>query len=405
MQKNTPSLRFPEFKDEWEEKLLGRLLLIERGASPRPIKKYITNSPDGVPWIKIGDVPKGSKYIEKTEEKITREGAKLSRTVKIGDFVLSNSMSFGRPYILKIDGSIHDGWLALRNKNNEDLNDEFLYEILGSNAVRQKFLSLAAGSAVKNLKSETVKSAKITLPNIDEQKRISEFLSKVNNWLQNLEKQKEILEVYKKGMMQKIFSQEIRFKDGNGKEFPKWEEKRWGDMGDIVGGGTPDTIRPEYWNGDINWFTPTEIGAKYINISIRQITELGLKSSSTKLLPVGTLLLTSRATIGRVSIATKESTTNQGFQSIIVNKENNNEFIYYLIINNINKFLRLANGSTFLEISGKEVRKMRNHFPTLPEQQKIAEFLTPIDKIIESKQKKIDLAENWKKGLMQRMFI
>jgi len=332
MQKNTPSLRFPEFKDEWEEKLLGRLLLIERGASPRPIKKYITNSPDGVPWIKIGDVPKGSKYIEKTEEKITREGAKLSRTVKIGDFVLSNSMSFGRPYILKIDGSIHDGWLALRNKNNEDLNDEFLYEILGSNAVRQKFLSLAAGSAVKNLKSETVKSAKITLPNIDEQKRISEFLSKVNNWLQNLEKQKEILEVYKKGMMQKIFSQEIRFKDGNGKEFPKWEEKRWGDMGDIVGGGTPDTIRPEYWNGDINWFTPTEIGAKYINISIRQITELGLKSSSTKLLPVGTLLLTSRATIGRVSIATKESTTNQGFQSIIVNKENNNEFIYYLII-------------------------------------------------------------------------
>ncbi len=405
MQKNTPSLRFPEFKDEWEEKLLGRLLLIERGASPRPIKKYITNSPDGVPWIKIGDVPKGSKYIEKTEEKITREGAKLSRTVKIGDFVLSNSMSFGRPYILKIDGSIHDGWLALRNKNNEDLNDEFLYEILGSNAVRQKFLSLAAGSAVKNLKSETVKSAKITLPNIDEQKRISEFLSKVNNWLQNLEKQKEILEVYKKGMMQKIFSQEIRFKDGNGKEFPKWEEKRWGDMGDIVGGGTPDTIRPEYWNGDINWFTPTEIGAKYINISIRQITELGLKSSSTKLLPVGTLLLTSRATIGRVSIATKESTTNQGFQSIIVNKENNNEFIYYLIINNINKFLRLANGSTFLEISGKEVRKMRNHFPTLPEQQKIAEFLTSIDKIIESKQKKIDLAENWKKGLMQRMFI
>lgn len=204
--KKVPKLRFPGFSNEWEEKRIGDLLVVERGASPRPIQKYITKVENGIPWIKIGDVPRGSKYIRQTKERITPEGAKLSREVKVNDFVLSNSMSFGRPYISKINGCIHDGWLALKNKDKNNLSDMFLYEILGTENIRKRFLSLAAGSAVKNLKSETVKFAKIYFPSFFEQQKIAGFLGAVDEWIENLRQQKAQLEQYKKGMMQKIFN-------------------------------------------------------------------------------------------------------------------------------------------------------------------------------------------------------
>lgn len=197
------------------------------------------------------------------------------------------------------------------------------------------------------------------------------------------------LKEYMNGVIQKIFSRDIRFKDKNGGDFPDWQEKRLDEIGVIVGGGTPDTTKEEYWNGNINWFTPSEIREKYATQSIRKITEEGLKKSSAKILPIGTLLLTSRATIGEVSISTEISTTNQGFQSIVVNRQNSNEFFYYWIKLNQSKLLRLSNGSTFLEISSTVVKSLRDYFPSLPEQLKIADFLSIIDKNIELKQKPI----------------
>jgi type I restriction enzyme S subunit len=183
-----------------------------------------------------------------------------------------------------------------------------------------------------------------------------------------------------------------------------WEEKRLGGFGDVVGGGTPDTTRPEYWNGDINWFTPTEIKQKYTQNSLRKISDKGLKDSSAKLLPVGTLLFTSRATVGDISISTVECSTNQGFQSIITNRDTSNEFLYYWIIKNRNEFIRRANGSTFLEISGKEMRKMRSFFPILHEQQKIATFLGSVDLWIENLRMQKEVYESYKKGMMQKIF-
>ena len=138
-----------------EYKPFGEMATIVRGASPRPIKNFVTTEPEGVNWIKIGDVKPGSKYITKTAEKITLDGAKKSRFVKEGDFILSNSMSFGRPYIMKTQGCIHDGWLAISNFDNSFVPD-FLYHLLNSNMYQQIMKQKASfGGAVQNLNADT----------------------------------------------------------------------------------------------------------------------------------------------------------------------------------------------------------------------------------------------------------
>ncbi|MFV0228431.1 restriction endonuclease subunit S [Empedobacter falsenii] len=183
-----------------------------------------------------------------------------------------------------------------------------------------------------------------------------------------------------------------------------WKLKSLKEIGEIIGGGTPSTAIEEYWNGEINWFTPSEITSKYISSSKRKISELGVNKSSAKLLPVGSILLTTRATIGEVSICLEESTTNQGFQSIVVNNFNNNEFVYYLVNTLKNEFIKNSSGSTFLEISKKKIEVINNYFPTLQEQTKIADFLGAVDKqldILNQKKEKLNL---YKKGVMQQLF-
>lgn len=154
---------------------LSELILIERGGSPRPIEKYITDSPEGVNWIKIGDATEGSIYITQTKERITKEGTKKSRYVQPGDFLLSNSMSFGRPYILTIDGYIHDGWLVLRDNDNL-FNKIFLHTLLSSDYAMESFESMAAGSVVKNLNKELVGKLKVPVPSMDAQTAFANFV-------------------------------------------------------------------------------------------------------------------------------------------------------------------------------------------------------------------------------------
>ena len=158
-------------KQGWELKTLGEVCEIARGGSPRPIKQFLTDSEDGVNWIKIGDTKLGGKYIYQTVEKIKREGIARSRFVQSGSFLLSNSMSFGRPYILKTDGCIHDGWLVLE-PNYGLIDQEYLYYVLSSNYVFNQFNEKAAGSTVRNLNTKSVKLVEIPLPPLEEQKRI-----------------------------------------------------------------------------------------------------------------------------------------------------------------------------------------------------------------------------------------
>ena len=175
-------------------------------------------------------------------------------------------------------------------------------------------------------------------------------------------------------------------------------------MAEIVGGGTPDTNIDEYWDGNIQWFTPSEIKSNFVSKSIRTITELGLKKSSAKLLPIGAILLTTRATIGDVAIAEQECATNQGFQSLIVYKNVNNKFIANWIRINKNKFIKLAKGSTFAEISKKDIEKINIFITELPEQTKIASFLSLIDERISTQMKIIEEWEKFRYGLRFQLF-
>ncbi|MBM6726581.1 restriction endonuclease subunit S [Megamonas funiformis] len=197
----------------------------------------------------------------------------------------------------------------------------------------------------------------------------------------------------------------LRFKDNNGNDYPQWEKKKLGDIGNIISGGTPSSSNKEYWNGHINWFTPSEVGkTKFVSESIRKITEKGLKNSSAKLLPKGTILLSSRATIGEKSILLNSATTNQGFQSIITNNEAINEFIYYYIDTLKSELIKQSSGSTFLEISNTILKKLKIYIPNLQEQEKIANFLSTVDKKIENLANTITSLENQKKGLLQQIF-
>lgn len=160
---------------EW--KTLGDVAKIQRGASPRPISQYITDDPNGIPWIKIGDTSLDSKYIENTAQKITIEGAEKSRILKSGDFVMSNSMSYGRPYILKISGAIHDGWASISDFENI-LNSDFLYYYLSSNTVQSYWNGKINSSSVSNLNSDIIKSLPIPIPTLNIQIEIAKTLDK-----------------------------------------------------------------------------------------------------------------------------------------------------------------------------------------------------------------------------------
>lgn len=188
---------------EWEEKKFGTTVLIERGGSPRPIKQYITNG-DGYNWVKIGDAPEHGNYITHTEEKIKKSGLNKTRQVFKGDLILSNSMSFGKPYIMAIDGCIHDGWLLIRNNQNI-YNLKFLCYLLGTDYMLKQYKSLAGGSTVNNLNKELVSMTTVSVPCLEEQQKIADFLSALDETIsyakQEFDKWKEL----KKGLLQQMF--------------------------------------------------------------------------------------------------------------------------------------------------------------------------------------------------------
>ncbi|MBE9220627.1 restriction endonuclease subunit S [Dolichospermum flos-aquae] len=212
---------------EWEVKKLCDICEIYRGGSPRPIKDFLTNEANGINWIKISDASVSSKYIYETKEKIKPDGVKYSRLVNEGDFILSNSMSFGRPYIMRTSGCIHDGWLVLKDKSGL-FDQDYLYYFLGSNTTYKQFDILAAGSTVRNLNIDLVKGVKVTLPPLPEQKRIVAILDEafegidraISNTEKNLSNARELFESY----LNSIFSQK-----GEG-----WEEKKLEDVCSIT---------------------------------------------------------------------------------------------------------------------------------------------------------------------------
>jgi type I restriction enzyme S subunit len=204
---------FEKRRNGWEEKKLGDTCVVERGSSPRPIDKYQTDGPDGVNWIKIGDTKGIDKYIYTTKEKITKEGAEKSRYVKDGDFILSNSMSFGKPYIMKTDGYIHDGWFVFRLPNY--LDKDFFYYLLTSPNVQKQIQSLGAGAIVKNISGDLVKKVDLFFPKSKTaQQTIVRQLDALRAETLKLEaiyqKKLDDLEELKKSILQKAFAGELK---------------------------------------------------------------------------------------------------------------------------------------------------------------------------------------------------
>ena len=197
--------------DSWATKSLNEVCVVERGSSPRPIKNFVTESADGVHWVKIGDTRVGSKYVTGTKQKITKKGAEKSRAVFAGDFILTNSMTYGRPYIMGIDGYIHDGWFVLRLK--DEIDTDFFFHLLSSKVVQDQFEQLAAGSVVKNISGDLVKKAVLSLPPIGVQTIIASELDSISNDIERIEKaytaKLQDLDDLRQSLLQQAFAGEL----------------------------------------------------------------------------------------------------------------------------------------------------------------------------------------------------
>ena len=345
---------------------------IARGASPRPIKNFITSDEDGVNWIKIGDVSPNDKYITKTNEKITKEGASKSRLLHSGDFVLSNSMSFGRPYILKIDGCIHDGWIFMSGYKNSVIAG-YLYEVLNSDFVQKYWRTKANnGGAMTNLNSDIVRATSIPIPSLEEQNRIVGILDTFTDSIENLKQQ-----IAQRRKQYEFYRDQLF--DLEGKEGV--EMKTLGEIGKCCAGATPSTKIKAYWDGGIiPWMSSGEIHQGIVKYTSNFITQLGYNNSSTKMLPINTVVIALAGqgkTRGTVAITNIDLCTNQSLCGVIINRcDILNKYIYYYLKTRYQDLRRVSSGDgTRGGLNLKMIASYKFPYIPLSEQQRIVSIL------------------------------
>lgn len=339
--------------------------------------------------------------------------------MKKGDFAYNKSYSVGYPMgAIKRLNSYNKGivsplYICFRIKDeniNSDFYEQFFEYDLFDKAISGIAQEGARNHGLLNVAVNEFFDLPIIVPTKKEQEKIAEILSTVDEQIENIEKLIQKNQELKRGLMQQLLTKGIghtEFKETELGYIPKcWDIKRLGECADIVSGATPKTNIKEYWdNGNIHWATPTDItsSGKYINKTEKFITDSGLKNCSAKILPIGSILMSSRATIGERSLNTVPMATNQGFKSLICKSIVDNEFIYYYIEVLKERFIRLASGSTFLEISKKLVEDTKIIVPNLEEQKKIASILALIDEKIYRYENKKEKLEELKNGLMQSL--
>jgi len=290
--------------------------------------------------------------------------------------------------------------VALIKPQNVDAN--YLAQYLASNGFKFYLKNNLAGGIQKFVSLGVLRGLEIPLPPSAEQRAIATALSDIDELIRSLDALIQKKEAIKKGSMQQLLIGKKRLPGFEG----AWEVKRLGDICEIISGGTPSTRNPKYWNGDINWCTPTDITStksKYLETTVRKITKEGLKNSSAVMLSKGTLLFCSRATIGELKISKSEISTNQGFKSLICSELVNNEYLYYLILLKKQKFIDKAFGSTFLEISKKNMADIEFPLPLPQEQYAIARILSDMDREIQVLRQKREKAGQIKQGMMQEL--
>lgn len=285
-------------------------------------------------------------------------------------------------------------------------NAVFIESIVRNPDFIKRTLKYLEGTVIKlmTLKPRDFLRMKSYIPCLEEQQKIAEFLSTIDTVIA---KQKEIVSVWeerKKGVMQKLFRQEVRFKADDGSEFPDWEEKKLGEVGDIVTGNTPSTKQNDYYGECYLWVTPTDItDSREVTSTAKMLTELGYTVA--RHIPANSILVTCIASIGKNAILRENGSCNQQINSITPYDEYSVEFVYYLICQN-EKLLHENAGTGGMEILNKEnFSKIKMYFPCLAEQQKIADCLSSLDEVIEKQKATLSAWEEMKKGLLQQMFV
>ncbi len=392
MTKKSPQLRFEGFTDDWEERKIKDIFKITRGKvlaatetseeksdiSPFPVYSSQTKNNGLMGYYK--------DYLFDTAITWTTDGANAGTV----------SYRSGRFYSTNVNGVLI---------SDKGYTNKAISEILNLEA--WKWVSHVGNPKLMN---NVMGDISIMIPSsFEEQDRLSDFLNQLDDTIALHQRKLDLLKEQKKGFLQKMFPK-------NGEKVPElrfagfaddWEQRKLGELSNIVGGGTPSTSNSEYWDGDIDWYAPAEIGEqRYVSKSKKTITELGLKKSSARILPVGTVLFTSRAGIGNTAILGKEATTNQGFQSIVPNPNKLDSYFIYSRTNELKRYGEVTGtGSTFVEVSGKQMSKMPIMIPELSEQQKIGSFFKQLDDTIALHQRKLDLLKEQKKGFLQKMFV
>lgn len=358
----------------WEYRKIGDVCVVERGGSPRPIDKFITDDEDGINWIKIGDTS-DSMYITETAQKIIPEGMKKSKYVKPGDFLLSNSMSFGRPYILKIDGCIHDGWLVLRDEQ-EFFDKRFLYYYLSSKTTYEKFRSMAVGGVVNNLNSEMVRKVDVPVPSKSEQSDIADLLDKLKQVLDSRKKELHLLDDLIKARFVEMFGDPILNPNGYLKEktekhidllsgYP-FKSEQYVEEGINICGGLIITPQKIKWNECVHWSSAEGFEDYLLNendivmaLDRPWISE-GFKVAKVDAEHLPALLIQRTARIRAIDM--------------------NQEYLYYCFINGGFDKHSNVTGSLVPHISAKDIRSFEIMIPPAELQNQFADFAHQVDK-------------------------
>lgn len=382
----------------WPTVALGEVFEIARGGSPRPIEDYVTDDPQGLNWVSISDATKSGKVIERTERRIRKEGLAKSRWVEPGDFLLSNSMSFGRPYIMGTTGCIHDGWLVLRPGETK-VDTDYLYHLLGSEPVFAQFAKRATGTTVRNLNTQIVSETEIPLPPLPEQRRIARILDQADALRrlrrQSLSRLSDLPPAVLNFAQSELPAAPLVNARSKLPEAPR--DARWAlltDVARLATGHTPDRKKAKYWNGDIPWISLTDIRAidgLESSTTLQNVTADGIKNSSAVVLPKGTVCLARTASVGFVTMMGREMATSQDFVNWVCGPDLDPTYLLYALIASRAELRSLAPGSTHKTIYFPTVESFRILLPNIDVQRQCASTIRQY--WAERKRMEVDLAK------------
>ena len=385
-------------KNEWKKVKLGDVFDLQMGKTPLRENKLYWDKGE-YHWISISDMNFSEKYISSTKEKITELAVKKSgiKIIPKNTVIMSFKLSIGKVKIVNEDIYSNEAIMAFIPKTNNFIDENFLYYSL--KGVRW---NEGINKAVKGLtlNKALISQKEIFLPNLAIQQEIASNLDSIADFLDLRRKQLNYLKELNKSLFTKIFGDPLL----NDKK--EWNFFKIKDIGKIISGSTPSTNIPEYWNGEYLWITPAELNddSFIINSTNRKLTYLGVKTSSLIELPIGTVLLSSRAPIGKVAIVGENMFCNQGFKNIIPNETINSIYLYYVFKEKKEYLNFLGRGATFKELSKEIVENISIKVPPIELQNKFAERIEKIEKLKFEIEKSIEIAQNLYDSLISKYF-